>query len=91
MEKELSQKVQLDYYRKLAEYYESQYNLCSGTLDQLSDILNSSAKLSDPKHSIGSDVVFNLYSVLVNSAKLQLQNADNFNSNLTEFSEFLGV
>ena len=90
MEKELSQKVQLDYYKKLAEYYESQYNLCSGTLDQISNILNNSAKLSDPKCTIGSDVVFNMYSILVNSAKLQLQNADNFNVSLTDLNEFLG-
>lgn len=91
MEKELSQKVRLDYYQKLVEYYESQYNLCSDTLDQISDILNSSAKLSDPEQSIGSDVMFNLYSILVNSAKLQLQNADKFNNNLNELGEFLGV
>lgn len=91
MEKEISQKIQLNYYQKLADYYESQYNLCSTTLDQISDILNSSAKLSDPEHSIDSDVVFNLYSILVNSAKLQLQNADNFNDNLTELGDFLGV
>ena len=91
MEKEISQKVQLDYYQKLVNYYETQYNLCSDTLDQISDILNSSAKLSDSKHSIGSDAVFNLYSVLVNSAKLQLQNADNFNNNLDELGDFLGV
>ena len=91
MEKEISQKVQLDYYKKLVEYYESQYTLCSDALDQISDILNSSAKLSDPTQCVGSDVMFNLYSVLVNSAKLQLQNADNFNDNLNELGEFLGV
>ena len=91
MEKELSQKVQLDYYKKLVNYYETQYNLCSDTLDQISDILNSSVKFSDPEHSIDSDVVFNLYSVLVNSAKLQMQNADKFNDNLLELGGFLGV
>jgi hypothetical protein len=91
MEKELSQKVQLDYYQKLVDYYETQYNLCSDTLNQISDILNSSVNLSDPGQSIGSDVVLNLYSILVNSAKLQLQNADKFNNNLSELGEFLGV
>lgn len=91
MEKEISQKIQLNYYQKLADYYGSQYNLCSATLDQISDILNSSAKISDPEQFIGSDVVFNLYSVLINSAKLQLQNADNFNDNLNELCGFLGV
>ena len=91
MEKEISQKIQLDYYRKLVNYYETQYNLCSTTLDQISNILNSSAKLSDPEHSIDSDVVFNLYSILVDSAKLQMQNADKFNDNLSELGGFLGV
>ena len=91
MEKEISQKIQLDYYRKLVNYYETQYNLCSDTLDQISNILNSSAKLSDPEHSIDSDVVFNLYSILVDSAKLQMQNADKFNDNLSELGGFLGV
>jgi hypothetical protein len=60
-------------------------------LDQISDILNSSAKLSDPAQCVDSDVVFNLYSVLADSAKLQMQNADKFNDNLIELGGFLGV
>lgn len=91
MEKEISQKVQLDYYQKLVNYYETQYNLCSDTLNQISDMLNSSVKFSDPEQCVGSDVVFNLYSILVNSAKLQMQNADKFNDNLIELGGFLGV